>query len=459
MPRIPSEAEEDALAEADDDRAETYEDLEASKAPPAAAVVPSAIEPKRRVVQHDDRAIGNAPGTRAYSVESNRPVVTVDDLSPSAREALKKAREYQMAERKRQIEEDERYEKGGVEEPPVTPAEAVVAAAGASATAPAVAVVPAAAPVQPAPAAIAPVEAPAQPDIPKLDERIVKAWEAFNADRSAFETEKKQWQETVGTQQSKLTAIVEKFDWDPAGALRDLAAMRLNTDDDAKLRPVLDEVYDDLTGQRLGIEANDGLKAKREARRSRAELERYQRDQRVEAAKGKQETEAERTRAAAERDSQQISTWLSGTSKDSYAWLRTNDNAPALVRDVQEEFKKHGQTITVDQAAAFADQQLKEFAQAHFTRFKHLLAPDQAPAAPAAAASNPGAVPAQAPNQPATPPPANSQRTRTLTNTATATTPTKPPPPAKNFDPNEDQEEARMRSLTRWSAKRKAQQQ
>lgn len=457
MPRIPSEDEEDALAAAEDDRAETYDELEGRR---SSADGRSPLEPRHRVVEHDDRALRTAAGARPHMIEEPGRVASIDDLSPAAREALRKAREYQRAARQRELEEDEQIERGEDEPttaPAAAPTESAQTAAPAAPAAPEAAAQPPAPVPAPDPAAAQP--SPTEPELPRLDERAVKAWEAINAERAAFEQQRKQWEETVGAQQKKLEAIVERFDWDPVGALRELAALKLGTDDDTKLRPVLDELYDDLTGHRLGIEADDGKKAKREARRSRAELERYQREQRAEAERAKREAEAERTRVAAEREAQQIQTWLSGTPTTSYAWLRTHEHASTLVRDVQQEFARHGQQVTVEQAAAFADSQLKEYAQAHFNRFKHLLAPDPAPAAPAAAAPGPGAVPAQAPTQPATPPSAPSQRTRTLTNTATATTPTKPPAPPKNFDPNEDPEDARMRSLARWKARQKAQQQ
>lgn len=456
MPRVPNEAEEDALAEAEDDRAESYEELDARRGGTPAKPALGAAQP--RVIHHDDRGMRTPAGVRPFFTEEAGPLASIDDLSPAARAALKAARDYQVAARKRQEEEDDAIERGDDDpndEP--TPAAADAADPAASTTPPPQAPAPAAAaapPVETSP--VTPAEAPAEP---KLDQNLVAAWEQHNAQKLAFEADRKQWTEATGTAQAKLDAILEKFDWDPVGALRDIAAMRLGSEDATKLQPVIDEVYDDLTGQRLGIEADEGRKAKREARRNRVELGRYQREQRAEAERTKRETEAERTRATVERESQQIATWLSVTPKDSYAWLRTNENASALVRDVQDEFKRHGQVVSVDQAAAFADKQLKEYAQAHFNRFKHLLAPDQAPASPAAAPA--GAVPTQAPNQPATPPSATtSQRpTRTLTNTAAATTPTRPPPTEKSFDPKEDTADARMRSLARWKAKQKAQQQ
>jgi hypothetical protein len=454
MPRIPSEAEEDEIANQDDDRAETAEEVQAGAEPAAA-------KPAPRVVQYDDRAKGTAPGTSPHSIEYEaRPIHTIDDLDPAVRAHLKAAKE---ATRKRLAELDE-------DVPPEDrePAKPAVAAAPAQAPAAAQpAPVAAPAPVAPVAAAVPLVVSPpaaqpaAAPEVPTLDPRVVKAFEVLNAQQVAFEAQKKEWETTAGARQKKLDEIVEKFDYDPVAAIRELAAFRLGTEEAAKLDGVLDEVYDDLTGHRLKLEADDGKKAKRESRRSRVELERYKQEQRADAERVKREAEAERTRAEGERETQTYATWLSGTAPTSYSWLRAHEDAPSLVRDVIKEFGKYGQQVTPDQAAAFADNQLKERAQAHFTKFKHLLAPDQTSAAASAvpAAGVPGAVTAQAPTQPVTPPPANSQRTRDLTNTATATTPTTPPTPPKKFDPNEDPEESRRGSLARWAAKRKAQQQ
>jgi hypothetical protein len=433
MPRVPSDAEMDALDDEGDDRAETADEAESRR-------------PNVTRETYDDEAAGQraTPGTRPAIIEhAPRPVITTDDLTDDVKAHMKSARAA-LKERLRKRDEEDGYDWGDEAE----------AEPEAAAPAPAAAPRPSAPIAAPAAAAAA----PAAPELPQApNPEVVRALEELRAERARLAAREEQEWKPARERLDRVEAALEQLDYDPLGGVRALLSLRLGSEEAAKIDPYLSDLYDDLTGHKLGVAPDSAVQAKRDARRASTDLARYKREQRAADEQRQRTGEADRARAETDRTVAGLATWLSTPDPSvgkapvaEYPWLAAQPDAARFLWEIVDEAKTMGTPITHQQAAALANAHFESQEKQRYERYKHLLVPDQPPTPKPA---TPPSTSVSGATQPGTPP-TPSQSKRTLTNTAASVTPTKPPAPPPKFDPNVDAEESRRASLAKWRARK-----
>ena len=211
-------------------------------------------------------------------------------------------------------------------------------------------------------------EAAAGQSQPQNTERFTEAFERLVAERAELAKQREEHAAQIATLQ-RVRDARNHYDDDRISVIRDYLGALLGTEDDAIITGELEEVYEDLTRQKLGLAVDSTAVAKRETAKLRREFESLKRE------KQKAEEQAERQRlekehqAAVNNALSQIGGFLEA-GKDSHRFLMLEDNPAYVVWDViATHYRDTGEEMTVADAAQRAETHFKQQA----TKYKQLL--------------------------------------------------------------------------------------
>lgn len=200
------------------------------------------------------------------------------------------------------------------------------------------------------------------------------AFAAFLERAKAAEDELKGKRDAVADEIARADKFKERLSlWqtDRTGVLRDIIKEAIGADDDEAIDAELRDAYEELTYKILGVESEDN-KASREVAKVRQELARIQREQ----AAAKEEA-AKKAAAAKQAETRRATVSnlgrLISEKAEELPFLAAQESPGDVLYDVACYLHEHGEDITIQQAASYANDQLKKRAMQFFEKHRSLL--------------------------------------------------------------------------------------
>lgn len=291
-----------------------------------------------------------------------------------------------------------------------------------------------------------PEEKPAAaPPAADLDRRMLEARRSLDARAAEIERRHDEYRKTVEPRVQRLVQAEEKLADDPLGAIVEFVGAALGIDDPAAAAAEADRIFEDWTGQKLGVPAESRSTASRETARLRKvekDLRRWKQEQRT-AEESQKVADAEREYA--ETIESTVQSLGSQVSEADYPFLHAlADKPPGQV--VWEVISAHHEKATaglkpeeaakvpalsLPEAAKLANDYYQKQAASRYGKIRHLLEPDKTPEGAKPPAASSGDKKQAAPI---------SQRPRTLTNATASVTPARTAEERPVFDDPRDEQ-------------------
>ena len=266
---------------------------------------------------------------------------------------------------------------------------------------------------------------------------VASAVDAIAAERMA-QVEAKE--KALADREAQIRDHKGRFKEDPVMTLKDMVREAYGLDDKADIRPYVSDLVTEMSGELLGLEVPQDVRAKQERKKAERLIREHnasltKRESELKAKEAETIEKAERARVV-----MNIKAELAKPDRaEKYKWLAASndDGDPAdIVYGVADAIIKRDPTWkpSLDDAADRANKFYEAKARASYEKYKHLLNPTPPKAPPAATASHQDR-------------PSGSRARETLTNEQAAATATTAPNPGRALT-NEDRRRASMRKFS-----------
>jgi hypothetical protein len=286
---------------------------------------------------------------------------------------------------------------------------------------------------------------PAKPAAPDFDARVLKARGSLDARAAEVDRKLEEYRKTAEPRLKRLADAEEKLADDPLAAIRDFVAAALGIDDPAAATAETDRIFEEWTGQKLGVTGESKSTASRETARLRKvekDLAKWKQEQRT-AEESQKVVEAEREYA--ETIESTVQSLGSQVSEADYPFLHALGDKPAgqivwevisahhekATRGLKPEEADKVPSLSLPEAAKLANDYYRKQAESRYGKIRHLLEPDRTPEGAKQRAAESGTAKQDAPV---------SKRPRTLTNATASVTPARTAEEKPVFDDPRDEQ-------------------
>lgn len=285
----------------------------------------------------------------------------------------------------------------------------------------------------------------ASPPAAEMDRRLLAARRTLDARAAEIERRHDEYRTTVEPRIKRLQDAEEKLADDPLAAIRDFVSAALGIDDPAAATAEADRIFEEWTGQKLGVPAESKSTASRETARLRKvekDLRRWKQEQRT-AEESQKAVDAEREYA--ETIESTVQSLGSQVSETDYPFLHALADKPAgqvvwevisahhekETRGMKPEDAAKVPPLSLPEAARLANDYYQKQAASRYGKIRHLLEPGTSPQGAKQPAASSGDKKQAAPV---------SQRPRTLTNATASVTPARTAEERPVFDDPRDEQ-------------------